>query len=50
LNWYDSGHQELYDLEDDPQEKRNLATDEASRRMRSELEARLNAWRGPMKS
>jgi arylsulfatase A-like enzyme len=49
LNWYDSGHQELYDLEHDPQEKRNLASDEASGRVRSELEARLNAWRGPMK-
>jgi len=28
LNWYDSGHQELYDLETDPHELRNLAGDE----------------------
>ena len=49
LNWYDSGHQELYDLQGDPDEKHNLAGDEASRRIRTELEARVNAWRGPMK-
>ena len=27
LNWYDSGHQELYDLSSDPQEARTLAAE-----------------------
>ena len=49
LNWYDSGHQELYDLENDAEERHNVASDEATRRIRIELETRLNAWRGPTK-
>jgi arylsulfatase A-like enzyme len=49
LNWYDSGHQELYDLENDAEERHNVASDEAARRIRIELETRLNAWRGPTK-
>jgi arylsulfatase A-like enzyme len=48
LNWYDSGHQELYDLEADPHEIQNLAADPKSRAVKAELEARLNAWRGPV--
>lgn len=47
LNWYDSGHEELYDLQEDPQELRNLAGDGASRDTRAELEARLDRWRKP---
>ena len=50
LNWYDSGHQELYDLQNDPQELRNLAADSASRGTRTELETRLNQWRKPFKT
>jgi arylsulfatase A-like enzyme len=49
LNWYDSGHQELYDLQADPQELRNLASDAASARVRRDLEGRLSGWRAPMK-
>jgi arylsulfatase len=48
LNWYDSGHQELYDLAADAHETRNLAADPKSRAVKAELEARLNAWRGPL--
>lgn len=48
LNWYDSGHQELYDIESDAHELRNLAGDARHRATKSELEARLNAWRGPV--
>ncbi|MBI4874479.1 MAG: sulfatase-like hydrolase/transferase [Acidobacteria bacterium] len=48
LNWYDSGHQELYDLREDPHEARNLASDPAALKTRRELEARLNAWRAPL--
>lgn len=48
LNWYDSGHQELYDLESDPHELRNLAGEEKSRAVKAGLEGRLNAWRGPL--
>jgi arylsulfatase A-like enzyme len=48
LNWYDSGHQELYDLSADPHEIGNLAADAKSRAVKAEMEARLNAWRGPM--
>jgi arylsulfatase A-like enzyme len=50
LSWYDSGHQELYDLRSDPQETRNLAGAAESSTVRRELESRLNAWRGPMTS
>jgi arylsulfatase A-like enzyme len=48
LNWYDSGHQELYDLTADAHETRNLAAEPKWRAVRVEMEARLNAWRGPM--
>ena len=48
LNWYDSGHQELYDLQKDPQEIRNLASEPAGATIRRELETRLDHWRGPM--
>src|SRR5581483_7667290 len=48
LNWYDSGHQELYDLSADPQELQNLASDAKAHATKAEMEARLNAWRGPM--
>ena len=48
MNWYDSGHQELYDLQADPHEVRNLADEPKSRAVKAEMEARLNAWRGPL--
>ena len=48
LNWYDSGHQELYDLEADPHELQNLAADSRQHGVKAQLEARLNAWRGPI--
>jgi arylsulfatase A-like enzyme len=48
LNWYDSGHQELYDLSGDPQEMRNLASAAEFSKIKRELESRLSAWRGPM--
>jgi arylsulfatase len=48
LNWYDRGHEELYDLASDPHELRNLAGDANSHAVKAEMEARLNAWRGPM--
>jgi arylsulfatase A-like enzyme len=50
LNWYDSGHQELYDLQADPQEVRNLASDGGSAEVRRELEGRLNRWRPKMQA
>ncbi|MGB9606890.1 MAG: sulfatase family protein, partial [Bryobacteraceae bacterium] len=45
LNRYDRGNVELYDLERDPDELRNLAGDPSLAGLRSELEARLDAWR-----
>ncbi len=48
LNWYDRGNKELYDLESDPHELRNLAGRPEYRRIQTALEARLTAWRGPM--
>jgi len=48
LNWYDSGHQELYDLRGDPQEARNLAAEAQFSKVKGELESRLNGWRGPI--
>lgn len=45
LNWYDSGHKELYDLETDPHELRNLAGEPATRDMQALLEKKLDAWR-----
>ncbi|MBS1859056.1 MAG: sulfatase-like hydrolase/transferase [Acidobacteria bacterium] len=46
LNWYDSGHQELYDLRADPHEIHNLAAEAAARDVKADLERRLDAWRG----
>lgn len=48
LNWYNSGHRELYDLEKDPHETRNLEGDAAMREVQEELERRISAWRGPV--
>ena len=48
LNWYDSGHQELYDLETDPHELRNLAADTKFSSEKSQLESRLTGWRAPL--
>ena len=48
LNWYDSGHQELYDLQADPHEQQNLAAEAKWKTLKAEMEARLNAWRGPV--
>ncbi len=48
LNWYDRGNRELYDLEQDPQETVNRAEERGAAGVRRELEARLNAWRGPI--
>jgi choline-sulfatase len=50
LNWYDSGHQELYDLQADPHEIRNLAGDNAGAATRRELEARLDRWRPSLRA
>ena len=44
LNWYTSGHQELYDLQADPHEMRNLAADAAAATTRRALEVRLDRW------
>ena len=49
LNWYDSGHQELYDLATDPHELRNLAAEPKFGKEKSQLESRLDTWRGPLK-
>lgn len=48
LNWYDRGNKELYDLAADPHELKNLAGAAESREIQRQLEARLDAWRGPM--
>jgi arylsulfatase A-like enzyme len=48
LNWYDRGAKELYDLAADPHELNNLAGKPAAKEMQTTLEARLNAWRGPL--
>ncbi|MCC6390847.1 MAG: DUF4976 domain-containing protein [Bryobacterales bacterium] len=48
LNWYNSGHQELYDLEKDPHETHNLAGKPVVRGVQKELERRISAWRGPI--
>ena len=48
LNWYDRGNQELYDLASDPHELHNLAADPQARAAKAEMQARLNAWRGPV--
>ena len=48
LNWYDAGNQELYDLQADPHETRNRANDVEVLKVRKQLEARLDAWRGPI--
>jgi arylsulfatase A-like enzyme len=48
LNWYDRGNRELYDLENDRHEIRNLAGDAGLRATQERLEARVTAWRGPI--
>jgi len=48
LNWYDSGHKELYDLSQDPHELDNRAGDDRLHNVQTKLEARLTAWRPPM--
>jgi arylsulfatase A-like enzyme len=48
LNWYNSGHQELYDLAGDPHELRNLAAETKFAGERKQLESRLTAWRAPI--
>ena len=48
LNWYDRGSRELYDLQRDAHETRNLADEPAFARIREQLESRLTAWRGPL--
>ncbi|MBI4903662.1 MAG: sulfatase-like hydrolase/transferase [Acidobacteria bacterium] len=48
FNWYNSGHQELYDLRADPHETRNLAADPAHAVRKRDFEAKLNAWRAPI--
>lgn len=45
LNWYDSGHKELYDLSSDKHELLNRAGDAPVRKVQERLEARLDAWR-----
>jgi len=47
LNRYDRGHVELYDLERDPDEVRNLAAEPSLAGLRRQLEQRLDAWRRP---
>ena len=46
FNWYDRGNRELYDLNADPNETRNLAGKAPT--IQSTLEKRLTAWRGPL--
>lgn len=48
LNWYDRGNKELYDLEEDPHELRNLAGQATVKEIQHRLEARLDKWRGPL--
>jgi choline-sulfatase len=48
LNWYNSGHKELYDLEQDPHEMHNLAGESGVRKVQKELERRISDWRGPI--
>jgi arylsulfatase A-like enzyme len=45
LNWYDSGHKELYDLSSDQHELVNHAGEDSGRAVQTKLEARLDAWR-----
>jgi arylsulfatase A-like enzyme len=47
LNRYDRGNVELYDLERDPDEVRNLAAEPSLASLRKQLEERLDAWRKP---
>jgi arylsulfatase len=44
LNAYESGHRELYDLQADPAETRNLAVSPAYAALRKSLEQRLATW------
>ncbi|MEZ5354373.1 MAG: sulfatase-like hydrolase/transferase [Bryobacteraceae bacterium] len=41
LNWYDSGQREVYDLEQDPHELRNLA---GKAKVEADLARRIDAW------
>jgi arylsulfatase A-like enzyme len=50
LNWYDRGNRELYDLQRDPRETRNLAGQAEVREVQAGLERRIAAWRPPMVS
>ena len=45
LNWYDSGGKELYDLDRDPHELKNLAGAPAAHSVQEKLEARIAGWR-----
>ena len=45
MSWYRSGSKELYNLESDPHELRNLAGDPAHAAVQAELEKRIEAWR-----
>jgi arylsulfatase A-like enzyme len=48
LNRYDSGDRELYDLETDPAEVRNLAGTAPARATEQQLARRIEAWRGTL--
>ncbi len=48
LNWYDRGHEELYDLATDPYETRNRAGEAELKEVQAGLEKRLSAWRKPL--
>ncbi len=48
LNWYDSGHKELYDLTADPRETINVVDDPAFAEIQAGLESRLEGWRPPI--
>ncbi|MEO7466702.1 MAG: sulfatase/phosphatase domain-containing protein, partial [Sphingobium limneticum] len=43
--YYRRPAEELYDLENDPEEERNLAADPAHRAIKEELKLKLNGWR-----
>jgi arylsulfatase len=45
MSWYRSGSKELYDLQSDPHELRNLSGDPANAATQAELEKRIEAWR-----
>ena len=43
IEWYESGDRELYDLDADPSETKNLAKERAD--VADRLRAKLSAWR-----